>query len=219
MKKFIIILSCLFSLPAVAEDWYDYEEDYDYSYDYSDEIKRDTYVGVRLHQNKNLSVYFESENNFNTTIRDDNFGIGLTFGNRLTDHVKLEFETAYTNGKENKYNTDFKFNIWSNMLNMHLYQQFGGAVEPYAGIGLGIAGLWGNVENSTFYAKNETADLSWAVMVGINFALNNRIDLNIGAKYQNYGDLELTGSNGSHSKAEIDSTEIYIGAAYKFSLK
>lgn len=215
MKKLTAILLCLISIPAFADDWYN-EENYSYN---TTSIKRDTYAGIRLHLNKHIAFGYEEFDGWNTTLKDDDIGIGINIGNRLTNHVKIEFETSYTGGKERKYNTDFNFNIWSNMLNMYLYQQFDGAVEPYVGIGLGIAGIWGDVEKTSFSSSDSTADLSWAFMIGINFALNDRIDLNLGAKYQNYGDLEHKNNTGAYATTEVDATEIYIGAAYKFSIK
>lgn len=201
MKLFPI--TCLLSLiafPALATD---------YNYNPS---QRDNYFGARLHKNSNIAFRFEEPNSDGTTLRDDGFGIGLYIGNRLTDHVKVEFETLYNGGKEGKYGSDFSFNIWSNMLNIYVYQKIEEAVEPYVGIGLGVSGIWGNI-NGAYDLSKSTADMSWAAMLGVNFALNSRIDLNIGLKYQNYGDLEI-----AETSTEIDGTEFYISAAYKFGI-
>lgn len=187
-----------------------------FAYDYN--MGRDTYVGFRIHKNERIAFASEMANDFSTTAHDDSFGIGLVVGNRLTDHVKIEFETAYTGGDEEKYGTNYDVDIWSNMLNVYLYQQFGGAVEPYAGLGVGIAGLWGSATGAGIDASDATADLSWSAMVGVNFALNSRIDLNVGLKYQNYGDLDMKDDTHGHISTEVDATELYIGAAYKFGI-
>lgn len=208
MKKLCAIMFCLVAMPAFADD---------YGYGYNTTPRRDNYVGVRLHKNENIAFRFEPDGGDGTTLRDDGFGIGLVVGNRLTNHIKVEFETAYTGGGEQKYGTDYDFDVWSNMLNIYLYQQFGGAVEPYAGLGIGVAGIWGSA-NGTYNMSDATADMSWSAMVGVNFALNQRIDLNLGLKYQNYGDIDMTNGDGTHTTTEIDATEFYIGAAYKFGL-
>ena len=143
--------------------------------------RRDNYVGVRLHKNDNLAFGVEPENGDGFKVRDDSFGFGLIVGNRLTDFLKLEFETEYTYANKSKNGNDYNFDVWSNMLNVYLYKQFGGAVEPYAGLGVGVSGIWGSV-------------------------------------YQNYGDLEMTDAAGNHYNIEVDGTEFYIGAAYKFGL-
>ena len=98
------------------------------------------------------------------------------------------------------------------MLNVYVYQQIEGAVEPYIGLGIGVSGIWGNIDG-LHNISNETADMSWSAMIGVNFALNNRVDLNLGLKYQNYGDLDI-----GDASTEIDGTEFYISAAYKFGL-
>lgn len=103
------------------------------------------------------------------------------------------------------------------MLNVYVYQQFGGAVEPYAGLGVGVSGLWGEIDGN-INASDATADMSWSIMAGVNFALNDRIDLNLGVKYQNYGDLGISDDNGNNASIEVDGTEFYISAAYKFGL-
>ncbi len=212
MKKITALILCLLSIPAFAEDWYEDKN-------YTSTPKRDTYVGFRLHQNKHIAFGYEINDGANMTLKDDSFGVGLTVGNRLTNHVKIEFETLYTNGKERKYDTDFNFDIWANMLNVYIYQQFDGAVEPYAGIGIGLAGLWGNVNGGGLDMSESTADMTWSLMLGVNFALNDRIDLNVGVKYQNYGDLDFNNNGEAYASTEIDATEIYIGASYKFGLK
>lgn len=200
MKKIITAALCILALPAFANN-------YGYSSD-----QRDNYVGMRLHKNNNIAFRLETSEDTGTTVRDDGFGIGLYVGNRLTNHVKIEFETLYNGGSQEKYGKDFNFNIWSNMLNVYVYQQIEGAVEPYIGLGIGVSGIWGTIDG-LHNISNETADMSWSAMIGVNFALNNRVDLNLGLKYQNYGDLDI-----GDASTEIDGTEFYISAAYKFGL-
>ena len=208
MKKFLLVtlLFCMGTMPAMADD-----------YGYNSTPQRDTYVGLRLHKNDNIAFRYEPENGDGITLRDGSFGFGAMIGNRLTDHVKIEFETEYTYGGQSKYGSDYSFNVWANMLNVYVYQQFGGAVEPYAGLGVGVSGLWGEIDGN-INASDATADMSWSIMAGVNFALNDRIDLNLGVKYQNYGDLGISDDNGNNASIEVDGTEFYISAAYKFGL-
>ncbi|MBO4625889.1 MAG: porin family protein [Alphaproteobacteria bacterium] len=223
MKKIsILLLVALISAPAIANE-YDYD-DYD-TYDeetynapapvtpVASTAKRDTYAGLRIHRNEHITYQFSSNGNHDTTVRDNNFGIGLTFGNRLTEYVKLEFETLYTGKQESKHNTDFNYDIWSNMLNMSLYKNYGGAVEPYVGLGIGLSGLWADIDGAWEKSKDCDFDLSFAVMVGVNFALNEYIDLNLGLRYIDYGTIKH-----DNSSTKVEATEIYIGAAYKFSI-
>ena len=203
MKKiFPILMMCVLTVPALANE-----------YGYDSMPKRDNYVGIRIHKNENIAFGIEPGIGDGWTLRDDSFGFGAMVGNRLTDHIKIEFETEYTYAKQSGYN----FNVWANMLNVYLYQQFGGAVEPFVGLGVGVSGLWGEIDGN-INASDATADMSWSIMAGVNFALNDRIDLNLGVKYQNYGDLGISDDNGNNASIEVDGTEFYISAAYKFGL-
>ena len=61
-------------------------------------------------------------------------------------------------------------------------------------------------------------DLSYQIMLGVNFALNDRVDLNLGLKYQYYGEVEFKQNNAEVATIDVDGTEFYFGAVYKFSL-
>ena len=224
MKKIsFLLLAALIASPAMATDYddeygtyYDDTETYatsSYDYDTPRTERRDTYAGIRIHRNEHISFKYDTHGGADTTIRDDNFGFGLNIGNRLTDYVKLEFETAYAGASLKKHDTDFDYDIWSNMLNVYIYKNFGGAVEPYFGVGIGASGIWGDVDGADGKHDDSGFELSFAAMAGVNFALNKYIDLNLGLRYIDYGKL------GHHdATTHIDATEIYIGAAYKFGL-
>jgi len=225
MKKVsFLLIATLIATPAFAN----LDQEYD-SYDYDDDVetysaptatqsttktnKRDTYLGLRIHRNEHIAYQYKLSNGHTTTIRDNNFGVGLNIGNRLTDYVKLEFETLYTGKHEKQNSTDFDYDVWSNMLNVYLYKNYGGAVEPYFGIGMGLSGIWANIDRPINDSHDNEFDMSFAVMAGVNFALNDYIDLNLGLRYIDYGDIKH-----EHASTKIEATEIYIGGAYKFSI-
>ena len=217
MKKISILLLCvLIAAPALANDYdeYDSYDNESYStYSAPSDNVRDTYAGFRIHRNEHIAYKYEIDDGPHTKIRDNNFGIGLNIGNRLTDYVKLEFETSYTGESETKNTIDFDYNIWSNMLNMYLFKNYDYTVEPYVGLGIGFSGIWGDIRGGTIRSSDCDFDLSFAVMAGVNFALNKYIDMNLGLRYIDYGKVEH-----KDAKTNIDATEIYIGAAYKFGI-
>lgn len=205
---FAVVFSLLFLAPVWANDYYnaDYNE------------QKDTYVGIRIHKNESLSLKYEAEGIDGFRLREDNFGIGAVAGNRLSDNVKVEFETAYNGMKELGNNTTLSVDVWANMFNVYMFQQFDGAVEPYAGLGIGFAAIWGSV-NAPYVALSDSVfDLSFQIMLGVNFALNDRVDLNLGLKYQYYGEVEFKQNNAEVATIDVDGTEFYFGAVYKFSL-
>lgn len=199
MKKIAFILCGVLSLPAFASEY-------------------DTYAGFRIHKNENLAFNYDIHGGDDINIRKDNFGIGAVVGNRLSDNVKIEFETSYTGAQQNRHNTDFDFDIWSNMFNMYLFQEFSGAIAPYAGLGVGFATIWSDIDAPTYRISDATFDLSYQIMFGVNFALNDRIDFNLGVKYQYYGDIEHESHGRDIATTTASGTEVYFGAVYKFGM-
>lgn len=228
MKKIAFIVMTLVSTGAFANDFY-YAEYASPDAEYGEPATvvmatpvnavRDNYVGVRLHKNERIAYGFDMRDGSDTTLKDDGVGFGAYVGNRLTDFLKLEFETIYTGIDDEQRDIDFDYDIWANMVNMYLFQTYGGAVEPYAGLGLGFSTIWSDVGGRVPHATDTTFDLSYSIMVGVNFALNNRVDLNLGFKYIKYGDADHKTSSGTYATTDIDATEFYLGAAYKFGLK
>ena len=221
MKRIsLLLLAALITSPAIAEDYDDYDtyDDEPYVAETTPTTKsdgRDTYTGIRLHRNNNIAFKYERSDDKNTTLHNDNFGAGLMIGNRLTPNVKLEFETLYTGSNLTKKNSDFQYDVWSNMLNVLLYKTYGGAVEPYIGMGIGFGGIWADIEDAHLATKSHgtTFDMSFDLTTGINFALNKYVDLNMGLRYVNYGKVKT-----KDATTHVDATEIYVGAAYKFGI-
>ena len=217
MKKIsFLLLAVLICGPVFAEDYdeYDTYDDETYTtYETPKKETRDTYAGFRIHRNAFAAYKYDIQNGKSTTIRSDNFSFGLNIGNRLTDNVKLEFETMYTGTSEMKHDTDFDYDVWSHMLNVYLYKNYGGAVEPYVGLGVGFSGIWGDIDGALPKSSDSNIDMSFAIMTGINFALNKYIDLNLGLRYANYGKVKY-----KQASTHVDATEFYIGAAYKFGV-
>mgnify|MGYP004515126479 FL=1 len=241
MKKLsVLFLTAICAMPAIAEPMYGTSDEYDYvdeeiaplsattpSVGYSAPAPastsprgaRDNYVGFRVHQNAHLAMKYDVNHGYTTHKTKKNMGLSLNVGNRLTEYVKIEFETGYTGAKFTKRDTHHDYDLWSNMLNVYMYKNFGGAVEPYAGLGVGMTGIWGEISGAAPHITASTLDLSVQGMFGVNFALNDRIDLNLGAKYIRYGRVEFERNNGEYANTRIDATEFFIGAAYKFDVK
>ncbi len=213
MKKIICILMALITMPAIADT-------YDYYDDYTDVpvARRDNYVGFRVHKNERIAFKYDIHDGGNSTIRQDNFGFGAVVGNRLNDFVKLEFETMYTGVNQTKRQTKYDFDVWANMLNIYLFQEYADTVAPYVGLGIGFATIWGDVDAPYGHMSDSVFDLSYSAMIGVNFALNDRVDLNLGVKYQYYGEVEHELNGAEYAITDVDATEFYFGAVYKFGL-
>lgn len=212
MKKLAFVLAILTTMPAFAEEYWDD------GYNYETAARRDNYVGIRLHKNESIAFKYDIHDGGNTTIRKDNWGFGAVVGNRLSDHVKVEFETMYTGASQMKRSNDFDFDVWANMFNVYLFQEYAGAIAPYAGLGIGFASIWGDIDTPFGNMSDSVFDLSYSAMIGVNFALNDRVDLNLGIKYQYYGEIEHELGNEEYAVTDVDATEFYFGAVYKFGM-
>lgn len=218
MKKLAFILAIMTALPAMAQDYWGDGYDYEYDAPATTTVRRDNYVGIRLHKNENIAFKYDIHDGGQTTFSKDNWGVGAVVGNRLSDHVKVEFETMYTGAKYTKRNTDFDFDVWANMLNVYLFQEYADAIAPYVGLGIGFASIWGDVSAAYGHLSDSVFDLSYSAMIGVNFALNDRIDLNLGVKYQYYGEVEHKMHGTDFAITDVDATEFYFGAVYKFGV-
>lgn len=212
MKKLAFVLAILTTMPAFAEEYWDD------GYNYETAVRRDNYVGIRLHKNESIAFKYDIHDGDNTTIRKDNWGFGAVVGNRLSDHVKVEFETMYTGASQMKRSNDFDFDVWANMFNVYLFQEYAGAIAPYAGLGIGFASIWGDIDTPFGNMSDSVFDLSYSAMIGVNFALNDRVDLNLGIKYQYYGEVEHELGDEEYAVTDVDATEFYFGAVYKFGI-
>lgn len=219
MKKTLAILLFMTAMPALANDYGTYAEydilettdspSCDCSCNGDNDTSRDNYVGFRIYKNEHAAYSYNRSNGHKKKYQDDNFGFGTTVGNRLTDYVRVEYETLYMGAQYSKNDKDFEYDIWANMLNAYLLREFGGAVEPYVGAGLGLTGIWGEIDGEL----DNAFDLSYQLMAGILFKLNSRIDLDVGFKYVNFGKVEHT-----QGVTKVDATQIYVGGTYKFGL-
>ncbi len=226
MKKIAVLMAALLPMVAAAEEYADDYNTYDNYYDEYEHIdntasvttpeKRDNYIGIRIHKNERIAFKYDIHSDGNSNVREDNFGFGAVIGNRLSDHVKIEFETSYVGGDQTKRGVNYDFDVWANMLNVYLFNEYAGAIAPYAGLGIGFANIWGDISMPKM--SDSVFDLSYSAMIGVNFALNDRVDLNLGLKYQYYGEVEHKLNGDEYAITDVDATEFYFGAAYKFGL-
>jgi len=220
MRKTIAAMLCLPPMAAMAE--YGTYDEYDMDLlancpacecnctsDDAVTPARQNYVGLRAYKNEHSAYAYTLSNGHKEKYKKDNFGFGTTVGNNLTDYLRVEYETLYMGAEYSKNNKDFEYDIWANMLNAYLLYDFDGAAAPYVGLGMGLTGIWGEIDGKL----DNAFDLSYQAMVGVIFKLNSRIDLDVGFKYANFGKVEH-----NHGVSKVDATQLYIGAAYKFGL-
>lgn len=169
----------------------------------------DNYAGFRIYMNEHSSYSYSLSDGFDYDYIDDNIGFGTTVGNNLTDYLRVEYETLYIGAQYTAADKDFEYDIWANMLNAYLMWDIDCAFAPYLGAGLGLTGIWGEIDGHL----DNAFGLSYQVMVGVLFHLNRRIDIDVGFKYINFGRVEH-----SPGVTRVDATQIYFGGTYKFGI-
>lgn len=223
MKKvlFIVIGILANAVPGMANEYGTYDEYITYDApdaepecpvcecNANNNDRYDNYTGFRLYKNEHAAYAYTYPNGHHDELKRDNFGFGTVLGNRLTDFLRVEYETLYMGSSKNSDDHDFDYDIWANLFNAYLFYEFDGAVAPYAGAGIGLTGIWGEVDGEL----DNAFDLSYQFMVGVWFDLNNRIAVDVGFKYVNYGNVEH-----KYTVSKVDATQLYIGASYKFGM-
>lgn len=215
MKKTLTAILCMLPLAAYAEyDEYDMDvlancPACECNCNTATNTRRDTYAGFRIYKNEHAAYAYKQSHQHTISETRDNFGFGTTMGNQLAPYLRVEYETLYMGAKYNKHDTDYEYDIWANMLNAYLLRDFDNVAAPYVGVGIGLTGIWGEINGDL----DNAFDLSYQAMVGVLFRLNSRIDLDVGFKYVNFGRVEH-----NHGATRVDATQLYIGAAYKFGL-
>ncbi len=203
MKKILATLLCLMPVAAFAECG-----DCECVCECGN-ASRDSYAGFRLYKNEHSAFSYSRSHGDKIKELRDNFGFGTTMGNQLAPYLRVEYETLYMGAQYGKKDRNFEYDLWANLLNAYLMYDFDNVVAPYVGAGLGLTAIWGEIDGDL----DSSVDLSYQGMFGVLFRLNSRIDLDVGFKYINYGQVEHR-----HGTTRVDATQFYISAAYKFGM-
>jgi opacity protein-like surface antigen len=181
----------------------------------------DGYIGLKIHKNANMAINMSTNTGASGKVKEGPFGIGVNFGSKIGDFARIEGEIGYGGGiRVESYGETDTFTASSAMFNGYLEYEVLKGFSPYIGAGLGLGLITGELD-AYGYAINifeAAATLSYQIMLGANFALSDKFDINVGFKYQDYGQLEM-GVYSTKFKFDVDATEFYAGFAYKVSWK
>ena len=227
MKKFILALSVLAASPAFANEAVPTPTPTSSDDKYSvqkkladDNAEKKYFVGLRWHKNAAMSFDFQYASGGNVESRDKQSGIGFNFGQKVNDYFKYEFETSITSTEFMWSDERDTYTVWANMLNGYLGKKFSNGIEPYIGVGFGFSGINSVLDIYAYnlYIQDFEFDFSWQVMIGANFEINNRLDVNAGMKYHDYGTVNHNYMNMKVAHTDITAVGFYAGAVYKFNL-
>jgi opacity protein-like surface antigen len=155
----------------------------------------------------------------------------LGFGYEINDKLRSEVTYSYTNLKY-KRNTPYeanptiipeykqKVNIQTGMVNLFYdivtYQK----LTPYIGFGLGYAKINPkkasilSKDNEGSYQSNKSENLTYALMGGVSIAITDRINFDIGYKFQDFGK-----ANGFNKYKDIAGNERILPSPIGYKIK
>ena len=159
---------------------------------------------------------------------DDNvFGGSLAVGisaKTATGTIRAELEYNKNSDAEKTHDLLFdeeighgKFTVESQSYMANLYYDFDTNTPfmPYVGIGAGLAKVKGKLsgETETYILGGSMSDthFAWQAGVGVNYALNQNVSLDLGYRYVDYGDF-----TEDDVKLDMNAHEVYLGLRYNF---
>ena len=141
-----------------------------------------------------------------------------------------DFAFKLTNTYNHRFATELS--VYSAMLNVYYDIDTGTKFTPYIGAGLGYAHLKnkakvsGSIEKVPFAISNSESEnnLAWNIGAGVSYAVNDKVSIDAGYRYTDYGHVKDAVSQEGFGEAAINvdgkydvtSHEFLLGARYAF---
>lgn len=196
--------------------------------------KSGPYVGLRLGPsfvfNDDLEVDAAGRG-YTLSGSDDDGGVlglgilgGYDFYPVYRTPVRLELEYMGRNDFDYSYNngaTDVDADIGVSTLFLNGYYDFRTSTmwQPYVGVGLGsafhdtdvrVSGLYGN-----FGGDDESSDLAWNIGGGVGLRASQRVMIDLGWRYVDFGTAEYK-DGGNSVSTKLRASEFLAGVRYEF---
>jgi opacity protein-like surface antigen len=120
-------------------------------------------------------------------------GLGYKVNGNLRADVSYNFSTLKYSGQSYKSDFNQKIKLKTGMLNLY-YDFFGDKVlTPYLGVGLGFSqikpgdAVINNANGAITSFSKRANNLSYSIASGISAKVNEKVNLDIGYKYQDHG--------------------------------
>lgn len=166
---------------------------------------RNTFVGVSVPVN---SVIEEGDSTLTNLI-----GFNAFAGFNPVNNFKFDLELSLSGYPKVSDNRVLPGSL---MTNIYLRHEFFKGFVPFIGAGFGM-GYLGVTELPTKGYKSGMA-LAHQIKLGVNFELSDKLDLIMGLKYKNYGNLKMAFGSKDEEIVNMYETSIHTGFAYKFAL-
>jgi opacity protein-like surface antigen len=175
----------------------------------SNALAKDNNYYIKAEVGVAKSQKIKSEQRFYQTDSNKGFNLSpiysLGFGYKINDKFRTEIAYNYVDFRYKRNATNLgvvlseykqKVNIQTGMINLFYdvvtYQK----LTPYLGVGVGYAqinpkdGTISNKNGKFVYQSNKSENLTYALMGGVSIAITDRINFDIGYKFQDFGKVK-----------------------------
>ena len=159
---------------------------------------------------------------------DTGFVIGGALGYRIFDNLRAEANLSYRQADVDKVTSGAVVlegagdaSVLALMANVYIDFDFGYAVKPYIGGGIGVGFIDVDKGSSNILiVDDEATEFAWNIMAGASYRVLENIDLSLGYRYLGTTDPDLdatlVGFGTGKLNAEITVHEVLFGLRYNF---
>ncbi len=143
-------------------------------------------------------------------------GLGYAFQNgfRLEGEVSHRFNEI---APELGIVTDGDAHAWAGMGNLFYDFNRGGSVEPYIGIGAGMARVSGNATDGIDTISGTDTVVAYQAMIGLAIGLSEQLDLDVGYRFFQADGVELDEGTLAPLEADYQNQALTVGLRYQFA--
>jgi opacity protein-like surface antigen len=172
------------------------------------------YIEGRITENSLKADY--SEYGYSEKFKDNTFGASLELGLKF-EQFRVGLEGYYNDTMEDKVVEIIPAESESRGFFLNTYYDFVlpeiKKVKPYIGIGVGYSWLEATLKETpyTYELGIRDKDFSWNIGFGVGYELNQSLDLTLGYRYENLGEIK-----SYDTKTDFTNQKLSLGLRYTF---
>ena len=175
-------------------------------------------LGISLPQNSDLDSATASQELGLDNGFVGNVAVGHGYGNGFRTEFELGFRRNDVDSISGGGSGTGDLTGWSAMANALYDFKVNGPLQPYVGIGAGVAHLdLSGATPSVGTSINDTdTAFAWQGMAGVSYAVSERVKLTLGYRYFAVPDADFSGSTGTSFDSDYASHDVLFGVRYSF---
>jgi OmpA-OmpF porin, OOP family len=147
-----------------------------------------------------------------------NVAVGHGYGNGFRTELELGFRENDVDSISGGGAASGDVSSWSAMVNALYDFNASGKLQPYVGVGAGVARLDVSGASPSAGTTIDDADttFAWQGMAGVAYAVSERVKLTLGYRYFAVPDASINNSAGTSFDSDYASHDILFGLRYSF---